>query len=424
VQVPALPDDAHLRYRPLAGIEAWAGDAVAAVDEGAWTAALHRLQEVERAAPDWRDMVGRGGRLAAAHQSAALDGLFGGDRSTALALLRGTAATADVGVDARAHVLANDEALDLAASVEAVSEEVVRHVHEVACRPQLTHPAKVGNRLQDHVLAHGEYKHHPDHVPAPGGEWRPHAPVAQVGTEMGHLAEILGGDAFALLHPVVQAAYVLHALSHIAPFADGNGRTARAVAGGALLRLAGLPLVLFADDAEAYEDALSAAASGHGGVLVGLVLRRSVAFADMVVDMHAAPTAEQDLALDRWRAEVGAAQSLGLLLADAVPRALARHRSRADLGWLSPLSGAEVLAPAGLLVIRVPLVDGRDVEEVLAIEAHPLDLPGHVVLSAREAQLRLHGRVGEPGPALLERLEPWLDRVVSTLALRTSAELD
>jgi len=120
VQVPALPDDAHLRYRPLAGIEAWAGDAVAAVDEGAWTAALHRLQEVERAAPDWRDMVGRGGRLAAAHQSAALDGLFGGDRSTALALLRGTAATADVGVDARAHVLANDEALDLAASVEAV----------------------------------------------------------------------------------------------------------------------------------------------------------------------------------------------------------------------------------------------------------------------------------------------------------------
>jgi len=213
---------------------------------------------------------------------------------------------------------------------------------------------------------------------------------------MGHLAEILGGDAFALLHPVVQAAYVLHALSHIAPFADGNGRTARAVAGGALLRLAGLPLLLFADDAEAYEDALSAAASGHGGVLVGLVLRRSVAFADMVVDMHAAPTAEQDLALDRWRAEVGAAQSLGLLLADAVPRALARHRSRADLGWLSPLSGAEVLAPAGLLVIRVPLVDGRDVEEVLAIEAHPLDLPGHVVLSAREAQLRLHGRARTP----------------------------
>ncbi len=425
-----LSDDVDLRYRPLADLDAWTG---AAVDDRTWTAALRRFDDLKRAAPAWCDMVGRGARLAAAHQSAALDGMLGGDRETALSLLAGTAAAAELGADARVHVSANDEALLLAASVTTVSETVMRRVHEVACRPQVTHRVETEGGLQDHVLAHGEYKHHSNHVAVPDEGWRPHAPVARVDAEMGRLAALAGSGAFAAVHPAVQGAYVLHGLSHVAPFADGNGRVARAVAGGLLLRAGGLPLLLFADDAPTYDDALDAADLGHPHALVGLVLRRTVVLVELLVDLLSRPADGQDAALDRWCAEVGAAETLGALVADALPRALARHRARADLGWLSPLTDAQVVVPAGnphggrselgALVIRVPLAGGRTVEEVLAIDAHRLDCPGRVVLRAQEAGLRLDERVAEPGPGRLERLEPWLDRVVATLALRTAAEL-
>ncbi|MDQ4070158.1 MAG: hypothetical protein M3203_11910, partial [Actinomycetota bacterium] len=55
------------------------------------------------------------------------------------------------------------------------------------------------------------------------------------------------------------------------------------------------------------------------------------------------------------------------------------------------------------------------VTEVLQVDAHPLD-GGPVAVVAREARLR-----HETGT---EGLEAWLDRVVSTLALRVAAELE
>ena len=85
--------------------------------------------------------------------------------------------------------------------------------------------------------------------------------------------------AFAGLHPVVQAAYLLHALDHVQPFADGNGRVGRALAGGCLLRAAGIPyLVLDGPPTSPLVDVL-------------------------LVDLHVGGGGP---ALDRWRAQEAA----------------------------------------------------------------------------------------------------------------------
>ncbi len=215
----ALSDEADPLYRPLDGPAPWAA---VAVDEAAWAGALDRLRALAADDPDWGGMVAQGSLLAAAHGSCVFDDLCAPDDDLTLALLRGTASLAGVADTERAHVLAGYEAIRVAAREE-VSEQTILRVHEVACRPQLTHRVRVDDRVQDHVLAAGEYKHHPNHLPRPGGGWRATAPVAQVRSETTRMVEMVAGDAFAGLHPVTQAAYLHSAVLHVQPFADGNG---------------------------------------------------------------------------------------------------------------------------------------------------------------------------------------------------------
>lgn len=386
----ALSDEADPLYRPLGGLEAWAA---VQVDTEAWTAAANRLRALTEEAADRAGMVARGARLAAAYRSAALDGLFRADPAVTLALLRGEASLADVAEPERAHVRANHAALALAATSD-VTEEAIRRIHEVACRPQLTHRVRVDDRVQDHVMAPGDYKHHPNHVPLPKGGWRPTVPVAQIGPEMARLVGTATSRAFTALHPAVRAAWLHHAVLHVQPFADGNGRVTRALAGGCLLRETSLPLV---DPVEAEDPAAA----------VALVERAFARLVDLAVS-----TAPEHGALDRWRHESNVARALRAALVPGLEQALDRPQTGSR--WHADLSAATVVA-GETIVARVPLDGrGRTVEEVLEIDAHPLD-GGPVTVTAREARLPL-----EAGGDL----EAWLDRVVSVLALRVAAELE
>lgn len=423
---PALSDEADPLYVPLGDVGPWAA---VAVDEAGWAGALTRLDDLRRREPAWTDMVGRGARLAAAYRSGALDGVHGDDPQAGSALLRGVATLAGLGAEVRPHVRANAQALDVAVEAAAVDEGLVGRLHEVACRPQVTHAVRVDDRVQDHVFAHGEYKHHPNHVPSAGGGWHARAPVAVVAGEMDRLVAILAGADFGGLHPVVRTAYAVHALTHVAPFADGNGRVARALGGAYLLRSGGVPLLV---PATAYDAAVLAAEAGDPGPLVDVVLEGTVAVVDLLWRLHESPTDEGLAALDRWRREVQAAYGLVSLLPGATGAALDRHRARTDLGWLSPLTDAKVLPgtgnadderfDAGPLVIRAPAPGGPVVEELLTVHAHPLDGEQGVVLRAEQAQVGLVVGLDETPSATAARLQPWLDRVVSTLALRVAAE--
>jgi hypothetical protein len=371
---PSISDEADPLYRRLGGLEPWAA---APVDGAAWTAAVRRWDRLRADDPDRGDMLARGALLAAAYQSGALDGLDPADEGLALDLVRGEAWPADLDEAVRPHVEANDEALRVARDAP-LSEASIRRIHEVACRPQPTHPVWVGGGLQDHVMAPGDYKHHPNHVRTASGEWRPTAPVALVRPEMARIVDAAASPAFAALHPVAQAAWLHDALLPVQPFADGNGRVARALAGGCLLQVASIPLLLFEE------------AGGVGGIE-----QAALRLLDLLTEHRPSP------ALDRWRQRAAAGRALRAELELALRRALERHHG----AWGVELSTAIVTAGEPLTVTAGTVV------ERLAVEAHP-----RLLVTAEEARLRHDS--GTDG------LDAWLDRVVSTLALRVAAESD
>ncbi len=380
----AISDEADPLYEPLGELDEWAA---ATVDEPAWADAVDRFDGARSDNPAWAAMVDRGMRLAAAHQSGALDGLYPVDGEVVRALLRGEVALGSVDDAARPHVRANADALALAGDVD-VSQDSIRRIHEVACRPQIHHHVLVDDRVQDHVLAAGDYKHHSNHLIDAHGHWHPTAPVAEVETEMAALVERTATPAFGGLHPAVQAAWLHQAVLHVQPFADGNGRVARALAGARLLRAASVPFVPLAARRPPPASPAEAVELVQGAALT-------------LIDILTSGSPEGP-ALDRWVRDEEAADGLRRGLVPAISAALNRYAGgRADLS-------TAVVMPGEKVVVRVP----PGVEEVITLDAHR---DGPVLLSAVEAGLRLEA--GQP-------LEPWLDRVVSTLALRVAAELE
>lgn len=422
-------------YRPLRGLEQWAA---APVDTPAWDKDLAGLDALRTQDPVWMDMVGRGALLAAAHQSGALASLYPDDRDLALALLSGEAPSSTIGSsEAAAHVGAGYAALRLAAEGGA-SERWFRRLHAVACAPQITHAVPGGAGHQDHVLGHGDYKHHPNHVPDGSGGWLVTAPVDGVRAEMARLIDMLGSASFTGLHPVVRAAFSLHAVHHIRPFAAGNGRVARAVASAPLLAATSLPLLVFTDDAAECHDARMAAEHGDVAILVRFIQQRCARLVELLGDLADARATEPCEAgpIHQWRRQVDAAHQLHSLLVPAAERALDRHRARTDLGWLSNLAETTVMtdatavtgaAPAAPpVVLSSPLPFGPPLEETLSIDAHPLSGDPIVVLSAEVAELSLDVDLAELLPQVsgscAATLDAWLDRVVTSAAVSVAAQ--
>ena len=366
-----LSDEADSLYQPLGR---WTDEPV---DEAAWTASLARLEGIRQEDPDWAEVTRRGAMLAAAYQSGAIDGVHAGEADVALALLRGEASLASMDEGVRAHVRANLDALELAGDTT-VSEAPIRRVHEIACRPQLTHRVLVEGRAQDHVMAHGDYKHHPNHLRLDDGTWQATVPVARLEAEMAHLLALAERAEMAGLHPVTQAAWLHDAVLHVQPFADGNGRVARALAGGVLLRAAAVPLLVFDEH--------------HVDVLQAVV--------DLVDLLE---TADRS-ALARWRKRAAAADELRRQAVAALRQAFLRP---------DPARRADVSAATidDDLVVGVP---GVDVHEVVVVDAHPLD-DGPVSVTAKEAALRVVAG---------DDVDRWANRVASVLALRVAAESD
>lgn len=414
------PDEADALYRPLGGLGPWAAAPPSIVDAPEWSGPD---------GPERRDMAARGAALAAAHQSGALDGLYDADRGLAMALIRGVRTVSTVGDEARAHVVANHRALGLveaATDHDLGSEAWIRKLHDVACTPQLTHRVHGDHGDEDHVLAAGVYKHHPNHLRTSDG-WVARAPVSSLRREMDRFLEMVTSPGFAELQPVARAAYAHHAMTHIAPFEDGNGRVARLLASAHLLRAASVPFLVFADDPAGYDLAMARADAGDPAALVAVVGGRARALVDLLAELYAGTSTDPDLtaALADWRRRAGAGALLAGLLPAAVEQALDRHRRRPDLGWLSSLADVEVApAPAGVTVRH----GGTGVAEELSVDAHPVLDVGALELRAVHARLHLHVRpeeLDDPGTAgVRSRLDPWLDRALSTLALRVAAELE
>jgi len=103
-----------------------------------------------------------------------------------------------------------------------------------------------------------------------------YAPVDLTPAEMYRLVNELRGENFLAAHPVLQASYAHYAFVAIHPFADGNGRVARALASVFMCRALSIPLLVLAEQKRSYLAALETADRGDLQPFVNFTLDRTL----------------------------------------------------------------------------------------------------------------------------------------------------
>jgi Fic family protein len=207
----------------------------------------------------------------AAVDTGAIEGLYEVERGFTFSVAVSTTALDNAHIEVGSDVVrairdaieGYDYVLDVATNSREVTEVWIKELHATICASQETYKVYTDAGPQERRLPKGEYKQEPNSpVKLRTGEVHPYAPPSDTGPEMARLVEQLKSSAFAAAHPVLQAAYAHYAFVCIHPFADGNGRVARALASTYVYRSPGVPLVIFADQKNVYLDALEAADTG------------------------------------------------------------------------------------------------------------------------------------------------------------------
>lgn len=199
-----------------------------------------------------------------------------------------------------------------------ITEAWIRQLHETVCATQQTHRVFVSslNACQEQVLPRGEYKRMPNSPTLPSGEVHDYASPLETPTEMARLIEELKTSEFIGAHFVMQAAYAHYAFVCVHPFADGNGRVARALASVFLYRRPGVPLVILADQRTEYLDALAAADAGEPSVFIRFIAERVIDTVNLLSqEFSAAAAGEEQAILDEIRSELAGRIDERILLA-------------------------------------------------------------------------------------------------------------
>jgi Fic family protein len=275
-----------MAYRPFPTFADWGAniDPPPLVDRYA-----ERWQEAKASAPiEQVEAVMLEALRTAAVDTGAIEGLYATDRG-----FTRSAATQEAGWEALAaakgdHVRgAIDDAVGAYVAVRdaaatgrplVVTQAWIRHLHELVCASQGTYRVyvEVIDAYQDQGLPLGEYKRLPNSPTLPSGEAFGYASPLETPMEMERLVSEVTSARFLAAHPVVQAAYAHYAFVCIHPFADGNGRVARALASLYLFRGLGIPLVVYADQRNQYLDALEAADAGDPSNLMAFFAERAI----------------------------------------------------------------------------------------------------------------------------------------------------
>ena len=274
-------------YKPFPSFAAWSA---VGVDAASWDGFVAMLE----AATD-EELLARGrdeALRAAAFDTGAVEGLYATDRGFTLSVARQEGHWEENidarGPDARslfeAQLATYRHMAEAARSEEPITEALIRTLHKELTSPQLTYTVVTPAGRQNHPLEHGAYKKYPNHVQLQNGAVHAYAPVAITKDEMARLVTELRSDLFGDAHPLLQASYAHYAITVVHPFADGNGRVARALASYYFFRAIGVPFLLFIDQRDEYLDALAAADGGNFDAFVGLASRRAVDAVLMVLD--------------------------------------------------------------------------------------------------------------------------------------------
>ncbi len=281
---------AEVGYRPFPDVFTWV---LPDGHERLWARYEEQLQrERSRASPDAVSHAVEISVREAAIDSPAIEGFFSTDRGfTRSVALQGAAwehrlaERSDLAPALfRAQLEAFDLVIDAATGRLPITEAWIRRLHEILCGPQTTYRVLTPLGWQDQPLVKGRYKQHPNSPQRSDGSFHHYAPPDRTPQEMDRLVAALSGPLFDGAHPAVKAAFAHHSLVHIHPFADGNGRVARALASVFLYRAGSIPLVVFADQKARYLDALEEADGGERSRFVEFVADRGIDAMAMFID--------------------------------------------------------------------------------------------------------------------------------------------
>lgn len=173
-----------------------------------------------------------------------------------------------------------------------LSPHTMRELHACIVAHQDTHLAV--DSLGRHVhrpLRKGAFKMQPNNPTRTDGRVHQYAPPEQVDSEIARLVDQYRAyDDNPDIHPLLCAAWLHHRFVQIHPFADGNGRTARALMNWHLIKRAYLPIAVADHNRVGYIHALELADAGDLSVLVRFLckLTRSMVYIVVGDDVVAA----------------------------------------------------------------------------------------------------------------------------------------
>jgi Fic family protein len=282
---PFTDDDVRKLDASYTSFPSFADWSKATLDLKRWNTYTALLADLKKSSPEVlkesQDIVER----AAAVDTGALEGLYETDRGFTFtvareAVLWEVTVQKEKGEKVLGYIKAQLEAyeyiLDIATKQTPLTEKAVRELHEVMCRNQDTYQVYTLVGPQERRLSKGQYKVDPNHVLGRDGHYHAYAPVDGTPMEMRRLVLELQSEDFQKAHPVLQASYAHYAFVLIHPFADGNGRVARALASIYTYRDQSVPLLILSEKREEYLNALADADAEDYQPFVDFALERAL----------------------------------------------------------------------------------------------------------------------------------------------------
>jgi Fic family protein len=172
------------------------------------------------------------------------------------------------------HYDALEDMFDFVGGRRELSTGYINTLHAALLRNQNMHEVvDQFGRLFDAPLEKGKYKTLPNNPLRSDGSVHEYCPPDHVASEMDSLIRMYARHQSIEIPPEVEAAWLHHRFAQIHPFADGNGRVARALASLVFIKAGWFPLIVKRDDWSRYIDALEKADGGELRPLVGLFVR-------------------------------------------------------------------------------------------------------------------------------------------------------
>lgn len=170
------------------------------------------------------------------------------------------------------HYEALEGMFDFISGQRPLSTGYVNQLHAALLRNQDTHTVvdQFGKAFEK-PLEKGKYKSLPNSPTRQDGSVHEYCPPEHVSSEMDELVRMYSEHQTRKIPVEVEAAWLHHRFAQIHPFADGNGRVARALASLVFIRAGWFPLIIKRDDPQRrYIEALEKADAGDLHPLIAI----------------------------------------------------------------------------------------------------------------------------------------------------------